>query len=105
MQRIISVGGDGLPTEKAREMQRKMRDKAAVAKREKSVLEKVWMGDEDEDWKEKRLRREREVLENGEGYGTLIMDQISEVWRRDKKDGNDSRQESQEPGPNNSKNT
>lgn len=41
-------------------------------------------GSEDEgqsqDWKSERLREEREKLARGEGYGSLIMDQIWEVW-------------------------
>ncbi len=49
-------------------------------RRERGLLEKVWMGDEGADWKAKRDQREREALEDGRGYGGLIMDQIYEVW-------------------------
>lgn len=31
-------------------------------------------------WKENRLREEREALEEGKGYGDIIMEQIWEVW-------------------------
>jgi hypothetical protein len=104
LDRLGNVGGDGLPTEKAREIQRKLREQKLVANKEKSMLEKVWMGDEGEDWKEKRLKKEREALKNGEGYGSLIMDQISEVWRRDKNDGNSTSDvEKKEPGSDNAK--
>lgn len=44
------------------------------------VLEKVWYGSEGKDWKAKRDQREKEALEEGRGYGGLIMDQIWEVW-------------------------
>jgi hypothetical protein len=74
-----------LPTERAREMQRRFQE-ARREKQRKGALEKVWMGNEDEDWKEKRLQREQEVLDKGEGYGTLIMDQIREVWKGQKKE-------------------
>lgn len=48
--------------------------------KEKGLLEKVWMGGESEDWKAKRDERERKALEEGKGYGDLIMDQIWDVW-------------------------
>lgn len=50
------------------------------------ILEKVWMGNEGDDWKAKRDQREKEALEEGKGYGHLIMEQIWEVWNwgRDK---------------------
>jgi hypothetical protein len=53
---------------------------------DRSLLKKVWMGSEGEDWKEKRDTREKEALEEGKGYGGLIMDQIWDVWNwgRDK---------------------
>jgi hypothetical protein len=47
---------------------------------EKSVLKKVWYGQEGADWKAKRDQREKEALEDGRGYSGLIMDQIWEVW-------------------------
>lgn len=53
---------------------------------DKGILERVWMGDSGEDWKEKRDRREKEALsEGGGGYWGLITDQISEVWNGSKK--------------------
>jgi hypothetical protein len=44
------------------------------------------MGNEGDDWKQKRDQKEKEALEEGRGYGGLIMDQIWEVWNwgRDK---------------------
>lgn len=46
----------------------------------------IWMGGETEGWKERRLREEREKLAQGETYGSMIADQIWEVWNwRDKK--------------------
>jgi hypothetical protein len=47
---------------------------------EKSILQKVWYGQEGEDWKQKRDEREKKALADGRGYGDLIMDQIWEVW-------------------------
>jgi len=48
--------------------------------KERGIIEKVWMGSEGDDWKAKRDQREKEALEDGRGYGGLIMDQIWEVW-------------------------
>ncbi|KAI1117294.1 hypothetical protein F5Y14DRAFT_439404 [Nemania sp. NC0429] len=61
---------------------------------ERGVLEKIWMGDAEADWKEKLAQREREALrEGGGGYWGLIMDQIAEVWGGGKKDeGNGSKE-------------
>lgn len=63
-------------------MQKKLREAKGLPadKQQKTALETLWMGREDEDWKEKRLKKEQEVLDKGEGYGTLIMDQLREVW-------------------------
>ncbi|PBP17961.1 hypothetical protein BUE80_DR011347 [Diplocarpon rosae] len=47
---------------------------------EKGLLRKVWYGAEGPDWKAKRDKREKEALEQGRGYGGLIIDQIYEVW-------------------------
>lgn len=53
--------------------------------RKESVLEKIWLGGEGKDWKEKRDQKEKEALEAGKGYGDLIMEQIWEVWNGGKK--------------------
>lgn len=84
-----------LPTEKAQQVQAQLRaakessiksqeelEKYQSAKRfeDRSIPEKIWMGSETENWKEKRLREEQEALDEGKGYGDLIMDHIWEVW-------------------------
>ncbi|KAI0446681.1 hypothetical protein F4803DRAFT_477931 [Xylaria telfairii] len=62
----------------------------AGGEKEKGVLEKIWMGDAEPDWKEKRDRREKEALqEGGGGYWGLITDQIAEVWSGKKSDQGD----------------
>lgn len=89
---------NALPTEKAQEVQAKLRaskeaavrkengeeglEKYQTAKRfeDRSLPEKIWMGSETEGWKEKRLREEQKALDEGKGYGDLIMDHIWEVW-------------------------
>lgn len=47
----------------------------------------LWMGQEGEGWKERRVREEREKLAEGRGYGGLIVDQIWEVWNGGGKKG------------------
>jgi len=94
LQRLGNVGGSELPTERAREFQRKIQEQKIREGKAKAqdtgALNRVWLGGEGEDWKEKRLREEQEALDRGEGYGSLIMDQISEVWKGGKKDGAES---------------
>jgi hypothetical protein len=55
-----------------------------VGTRPPSALEtaakELWMGGETEGWKERRLREEQDKIAQGEGYGSMIMDQIWEVW-------------------------
>lgn len=43
------------------------------------TLQRIWMGNEKEDWVKERARREQETLESGGGYWDLIMNQIGEV--------------------------
>ncbi|EKG20476.1 hypothetical protein MPH_02199 [Macrophomina phaseolina MS6] len=87
---------DHLPTERARqvqEMQRRAKEEREALLRQsqagatghgedkqQSALQRVWMGGESEGWRERRLKEEREAIEEGRGYGDLIMDQIWEVW-------------------------
>jgi hypothetical protein len=44
------------------------------------VLHKLWMGDEKEDWKEERLAKEREALEEGKGYWDIMSEHISDAF-------------------------
>lgn len=80
----------GLLSEEQRrlvEEQQRGRTTAEGRKEERGLLEKVWMGDSGDDWKEKRDRREKEALsEGGGGYWGLIVDQVSEVWSGKKAD-------------------
>jgi hypothetical protein len=46
----------------------------------RGVLEAIWVGDERAGWKAERDAREKKALEDGRGYGGLILDQIWEVW-------------------------
>jgi hypothetical protein len=49
---------------------------AAAAKKERGMV----AGEEAEGWKERRGREERDKIARGEGYGSMILDQIWEVW-------------------------
>jgi hypothetical protein len=85
---------NGLPTERAMEVQARLRAareaslsgdelekyRAARHAQDRSMGEKIWLGGETEGWKERRLREEQKALEEGKGYGDLIMDHIWEVW-------------------------
>jgi hypothetical protein len=92
-----------LPTDKAREMQSRIREEREKGRRregalsgegqdngeEKGLLGRLWMGDEKEGWKERRLEEERKALEEGKSYMDIIYEQIWEVWNWDKKKGDD----------------
>jgi hypothetical protein len=75
------AGGIGEVRRKGEELAERVRlEKEQKEKEDRGLLEKVWMGSEGEDWKQQRDKREKEALEEGKGYGGLIMDQIWEVW-------------------------
>ncbi|KAF1831144.1 hypothetical protein BDW02DRAFT_572322 [Decorospora gaudefroyi] len=91
-----------LPTERAEEMHKVLqeeRDKGrrplerkdpGAEKEEKGIFGRIWMGDETEGWKERRLEEERRAVAEGKSYTDVIMEQIWEVWNWDKKkDGKD----------------
>ncbi|KAL8803371.1 MAG: hypothetical protein Q9223_005992 [Gallowayella weberi] len=44
------------------------------------MARRLWYGSETGNWKEKRMREEREALEEGRGYGGLIGDAVREVF-------------------------
>jgi hypothetical protein len=74
-QYLVGPGRGGATTQEVvRELERRKGGEGG-----KSVLDKIWYGGEGEDWKEKRLERERKALEEGKGYGDLIMEQIWDV--------------------------
>lgn len=43
-------------------------------------VQSIPMVGETEGWKERRLKEEQEKLDQGDGYGSMIMDQIWDVW-------------------------
>lgn len=71
-----------LPEAERRALQEEREKKEAASR---GIVSRLWMGSEKEDWRQERARKEKETLENGEGYGTLIMDQVKEVFSGSKK--------------------
>ncbi|KAF1345709.1 hypothetical protein BDV97DRAFT_358900 [Delphinella strobiligena] len=107
--------GDGdatLPTERAREFQKHLKELRAEKARAEgkpipdkdieiakgSILDKVYYGaEEPEGWRERRAREDQEKLAQGKGYGDIIMEQIWDVWTwGGKYAGNDSKSEERE---------
>lgn len=43
-------------------------------------VEDVWMGGEGQDWQKKRAEEHQKQFDEGKGMGSIIMDQISDVW-------------------------
>ena len=98
VQNLSPMRAVELPTERARETQRILaeeREKGRKAlekqgeekEKERGVLAKLWMGDEKEGWKERRLEEEKKALEEGKSYTDMIFEQIWDVWNWDKKKG------------------
>ncbi|EER25238.1 hypothetical protein D8B26_007853 [Coccidioides posadasii str. Silveira] len=88
-----------LPTERAEEVREQIRRAREAARQQEfqrqqaqkgaekedggpvlaELGKKIWMGEETEGWKEKRMEEERKALEEGKGYGDLIMDHIRDA--------------------------
>ncbi|KAF3046990.1 hypothetical protein E8E12_010045 [Didymella heteroderae] len=85
-----------LPTERAREVQKQLREAREEERRklgkrdegEEGVLKKIWMGGESEGWKERRLEEEKRAIEEGKSFSDMIYEQIWDVWNWDKKGKN-----------------
>ncbi|KAF2126835.1 hypothetical protein P153DRAFT_262259, partial [Dothidotthia symphoricarpi CBS 119687] len=99
VQKLSPMRAVDLPTERAREVQRVLREEREKGRRDlerrgidseegkgvEGALKKLWMGDEKEGWKERRLEEERKALEEGKTYTDMIFEQIWDVWNWDKK--------------------
>lgn len=83
LMRLERERREALLPEAERKALQEAREKKEMASR--GILSKIWMGSEKEDWRAERARKEKEILENGEGYGTLIMEQVKEVFGGSKK--------------------
>ncbi|KAI5924364.1 hypothetical protein F4810DRAFT_140009 [Camillea tinctor] len=56
--------------------------------KERGLVKRIWMGDQPDDWRERRDRREKEALsEGGDGYWGLITEQVMEVFTKGGKGG------------------
>lgn len=67
---------------------------------QRGLWERVWMGKEKSDWKEERARKDKEALDEGKGYGDLIVEQVKEVFSS-KKAGEDKKDAKEEENENN----
>ena len=61
-----------------------------------TAAKELWMGGETEGWKERRLREEQEKINRGDGYGSMIIDQIWEVWNWGEKKGEEIKDKDKE---------
>lgn len=64
------------PEDLKQRIQERQREETGVA----GLARRLWFGSEKEDWKEKRIREEKEALEEGRGYGGLIGDAVREAF-------------------------
>jgi len=79
-------------------VQRQLREQGIIGseKEGKPTWEKVWMGEETEGWRERRVEEEKRVFEKGEGYGSLIARHFRDVFLSRKESG--ERQENESRG-------
>jgi hypothetical protein len=61
-----------------------------------AAAKELWMGGETEGWKERRLHEEQEKIAQGEGYGSMILGQIWEVWNWGEKKAEDIKEKDKE---------
>ncbi|KAL9599005.1 MAG: hypothetical protein Q9219_004119 [cf. Caloplaca sp. 3 TL-2023] len=64
------------PGDARAELLRRESEEAGV----KGLARKLWFGSETEGWKERRIREEKEALEEGRGYGGLIGDAMRDAF-------------------------
>lgn len=67
-----------------REAARRAREGHQIEQEKTGVVAKtlndVWMGGEEKDWKEKRVKEHQQKIEEGKGIGDIIIDQVADVW-------------------------
>ncbi|WEW61219.1 hypothetical protein PRK78_006709 [Emydomyces testavorans] len=83
-----------LPTQRAEEVREQMRRAREAARRREGggeqgggaeaegwteIGRRIWMGGEEEGWRQRRMEEERKALEEGKGYGGLIMDHVRDA--------------------------
>lgn len=91
----VGDGDSSLPTERAREFQRQMKEmkerkalsegrpvpQKDLVPEKGSIVDQVYYGSEKpEGWRERRAREDQEKLAQGKGYGDIILEQIWDVW-------------------------
>lgn len=59
----------------------------------RGILDRLWMGQETEGWKEKRLQEEANALAEGKGYWDLIMDYFKDAFNGGRSAENEESQE------------
>lgn len=97
--RFSGVFGDGLPegAKRTQQLLKEQRERQAAAEgkkaEESNKIKDLWMGGETEGWKERRAAEHRKAFEEGKGMSDLIMEQVAEVFSRDKKGGDDSKKD------------
>lgn len=78
-----------LPEAERRALQQERERKEEAGR---GLLARLWMGSEKGDWMAERAKKEKEALDRGEGYGTLIIEQVKEVFTGgEKKDDEESK--------------
>lgn len=98
----------GLPSERAEEVHRALKEQRRQQQQQQQerpdeaedndgskersrgidgIARGMWMGGETEGWRQQRAEEEKKALEEGKGYGSLIMQHIREAWGVDDTSG------------------
>lgn len=85
-QGILWHLGNHIPSARNAQRMEEMRRQAAergaeIKDRPRGIIKSIWMAGEGDDWVEQRAKKEREALEEGRGYGGLIMDQLKDAFK------------------------
>ncbi|KAL9584483.1 MAG: hypothetical protein Q9212_002095 [Teloschistes hypoglaucus] len=74
------MGADAKAISLQSQVQRQKREEREEGAGVMGMARRLWYGREGPGWKERRMKEEREALEEGRGYGDLIGDAVREVF-------------------------
>lgn len=73
------------------ERRRLQQERERKERESRGPLANLWMGSEKETWREERARKEKEALDEGKGYGDLIVEHVKDAFGSEKKSGQDKK--------------
>ncbi|PHH64965.1 hypothetical protein CDD81_3602 [Ophiocordyceps australis] len=82
--RVESIFSPKLPegAERTRQLLLEHREREGGKKAENGVIKGIWMGNESEDWSQKRAEEHGKSFKEGKGMSGIILEQVMDVWSR-----------------------